>query len=409
MAVHKDFRAWCSHCYWNILPHIPEVKEGFLARRYDDFGKKHGRSLYKSLAEAPEDALRPRLNVSKVCATAVALCIYLISLLMAVFGVFLISWDWPNLVTIIAGAAFLGIFWMVRPRLSEMPTGGVSEQEFPALFQLVNRICDHIGIPHVSTIIVDEDFNAGFAQFGWRRESVMWIGLPLWTILTPGERVAILSHEASHGANGDPTRSLIVQGALNTLEGWLYFLRPNYDYRAAEYTDTSFGEVLAYYLMWIFSFLVEGVMHILRLLVWRDSQIAEYLADYLATTVAGTGPMIRGLKKLAYWQFFEHVKQTSVFSRSQSGRELMDRFGDFIAALPEHEVERLRLINKMKWSRLDSTHPPTAYRIEFLKNHIQGKRKILLTPEERKALDKEMESLKEAIGKKLINQILAYR
>ncbi|MFN3629436.1 MAG: M48 family metalloprotease [Casimicrobiaceae bacterium] len=40
---------------------------------------------------------------------------------------------------------------------------------------------------------------------------------PLMAILSPEERIAVMAHELSHGANGDPLRGTFLSGAVNTL------------------------------------------------------------------------------------------------------------------------------------------------------------------------------------------------
>jgi len=409
VPVHRDFTSWCAECGWNLAPLKQGGRAGFLARRYEALGEKHGRALFRSLRESPEHALRPRLNLTKVIAFALSTCVYLIAPCLLGLAVFLISWNWPNPFSIIVGVVLLMLVWLLRPRLGKVPEDGIDSREFPTLFRTINHICDQLGTGHVVTVVVDDSFNAAVSQVGWRRHSVLWIGLPLWMILTPEERIALISHEISHCANGDPTRSFVVGNALNTLQGWLHFLRPEYVQPLNDPFGGGLGAIISHYLFWTLSLLVELVMWILSILVWRNMQIAEYLADYLAAKISGTAAVINVLHKLSYEQYFERVILTNKFSLYQSGREVLDNLINFLASLPDHEIERIIRVDQMAESRLDDTHPPTAFRIEFLENHPNSEPKLTLTPAEHDALDREMDSAKEAIGKRLIDQVMAFR
>ena len=98
-------------------------------------------------------------------------------------------------------------------------------------------------------------------------------------------------------------------------------------------------------------------------------QIAEYLADYLGTKISGTSAAICLLHKSSYGQYFEEVVLANVVDLRQSGREVMEIFETFVASLPEHEIERVRRVDRLMESRLDDTHPPTVFRIDFLNSH----------------------------------------
>ena len=304
---------------------------------------------------------------------------------------------------------FLSLAWLLRPRLGSVPKGGLDPNEFPLLYDLMNRICDRVGSKRVSKIIVDEDFNASIGQFGWRREAVLWIGLPLWTILSPEERIGVLAHEAAHGANGDPARSTVIGSTLTTLEGWLFFMRPDYvrPYMIErDQTLVTFGELITRALFWLFSLIVEGLIVLLLHLIWRNNQTAEYLADYLASRVSGTPAMIRMLNKLNAGEYLDLVLRSNVFSLQQSGAALLDKYEAFVADLPEVEITRLIRTAQLEDSRLDATHPPTGYRVAFLENHAQPEPTLELSDEEIAALDRELACLKEGVGKELINYVM---
>lgn len=154
---------------------------------------------------------------------------------------------------------------------------------------------------------------------------------------------------------------------------------------------------------------MELYLYALSVLVWRNSQIAEYLADYLATKASGTTAMIHSLRKVSYGEHFQFFLEMSVYGHSQSGCEIIEKFKNFVATLPEQEVERLKRVCELEESKLDASHPPTTFRIAFLENHPQRAAAVVSSGDETTAIDGEMDGLTEPIGRRLIDQMQAYR
>jgi Zn-dependent protease with chaperone function len=94
------------------------------------------------------------------------------------------------------------------------------------LYGIADEVARSVGAPAVDEIRVGDTFNASFSLVGWRRKRVMCLGLPLFSILTPQERVALIGHELGHCVNGDITRTLVVDTAINTLVDWYGILHP---------------------------------------------------------------------------------------------------------------------------------------------------------------------------------------
>ena len=79
MPVYRDFRTWCSNCNWNLAPSDAPETKGFLGRKYAELGKKFGQGLFAEMATAPEERMRPKLDVPIILALAVSLCVHLVS------------------------------------------------------------------------------------------------------------------------------------------------------------------------------------------------------------------------------------------------------------------------------------------------------------------------------------------
>ena len=80
-----------------------------------------------------------------------------------------------------------------------------------------------IGARGVDTIVVEPDVNAAVTTYGPRRR-VLHLGLGLWAVLTPRQKVALLGHELGHFANGDIRHGVVVGSALHTLRLWVVVL-----------------------------------------------------------------------------------------------------------------------------------------------------------------------------------------
>jgi Zn-dependent protease with chaperone function len=200
---------------------------------------------------------------------------------------------------------------------------------------------------------------------------VLELGLPLLCILDDQEKLALLAHELAHDVNRDATRGVLVGSAMTSLSRWYAVMRP-------VHLALSLG----------FTELIHLYALLLSHLCWRDAQRAEYLADGLAAQVVGTAAMLSLLDKL-------HVTHARyLLAPNPADRERPDRFFDDLrerlAAIPPREWERIRRVERLHVSRLDATHPPTAYRIALLDDVPATPPAITLTDDESTALAYEL-------------------
>jgi Zn-dependent protease with chaperone function len=225
MPVHEGFVTWCDRCGWNVNSRQPEKSQNPFRIAYRRLGQTQSQVLLERYKKG--ESLRPSLTLSKFLAGVTATMIHAITLGFTAFGIALIVLGWPYLVAIVGGLLCLGIAWFLRPRPDEMPSEILSRAEFPALYRVVDTVVDSLGAPKTYGIVVNEDFNASYGQFGWRRKGVLSIGLSLWMILDEEEKVALIAHELAHSVNGDAARGFYIGLAMNSLENWYaLFCRP---------------------------------------------------------------------------------------------------------------------------------------------------------------------------------------
>ncbi|MFD1659878.1 M48 family metalloprotease [Streptomyces caeni] len=189
--------------------------------------------------------------------------------------------------------------------------------------------------------------------------------MPLWEVLTPGERVALLGHELAHYANGDTRNGLVVGTAVRTLSLWHHALQPLPHPSVIEMVVNAFYVVPR--------LLVRGVLALLVRLTSRAGMRAEYLADRLAARAASTqaavGLMDRLLITEALGVLLRSEANRAALGGARSTREATARADElwglltaYAASVPEHEHERQRRAGARRGHQVDATHPPTHLR-----------------------------------------------
>jgi hypothetical protein len=91
-------------------------------------------------------------------------------------------------------------------------------------------------------------------------------------------------------------------------------------------------------------------------------------------------------------------------SMNWKGQNLFHEFRQRVAAVPQEDLERLgRRREERLEARLDVSHPPTAYRIGFLRAHRVDEPKVVLSPEDYERLGQELASVQAAIQERLLD------
>ncbi|TDD55855.1 hypothetical protein E1286_03705 [Nonomuraea terrae] len=192
---------------------------------------------------------------------------------------------------------------------------------------------------------------ASFMTYGRRRRRVVEIGYPLWLVLTPQERVALLAHEMAHSSNGDGRHGLVVGSALHSLGVLRDVTR--FDWQEGDGVSRLVAETFL------------AVLGLMELLLYRSAQRAEYRADELAARAAGTTATISLLDALITRAESVHdfLDASVVATRTD---DLWTAIRSYVESLPESERERLRRAARLEELRVDRTHPPTYLRMSRL-------------------------------------------
>ncbi|HEX8870688.1 MAG TPA: M48 family metallopeptidase [Lentzea sp.] len=242
---------------------------------------------------------RPHWTAARVALVALSAVLVVLVAGLAVLGGWLVLRDFPSF-SILAGVPVLMTAWVLRPRL--WSAGEVWHElrrdDAPAYFALLDRIAAAAGAPMPDRVALDADFNASAATHGWLRRRTLTMGLPLFGVLTPQQRVAVLAHEFGHFVNGDPARSLLTQPAVRTPLILADLVRPS---------DTAISanlwEQLAERALWPLQVLVQRLFLLIGTgvvaVAARDHQRAEYCADALAVRLAGTEAVVSAMTDMA--------------------------------------------------------------------------------------------------------------
>jgi Zn-dependent protease with chaperone function len=247
-------------------------------------------------------------------------------------------------------------------------------------------------------IVFDANFNAAHGKIGLRRRPVLWLGMPLWEVLSDEQRVALLGHEFGHQVNGDLAYGLVVGTALRTLSDWYRLLQPSFRWkRTLSLFDLGelIGSAAAVGFLRTIGFGVGLLFRSQLALVLRSSQQAEYYADSLGATIGSrdaamacmdtlhlAGPCVLAVQYAAK----RHIQDVWVAERH------------FVTELPAKEWERFRRIDAARGTSIDTSHPPTTLRVELLRLSPVLSPRIELSAYESLAIAGELEGARQVIA-----------
>lgn len=334
-----------------------------------------------------------------IAATLVSIVVILTPFLTILSGLFVLTVDFPNIITLLVGAILIGVGWSLVPRRFRSSEKGLSRQELPETYALLDRIAEHMGTKAPDTILLDETFNAFLHRpiIALHPSTRLGVGLALWEACTVEERVALLAHELGHSVNGDAARNGLVGVALTILEGWIETLSPSRVMAGEEGAGGFLAEILGSLL----GSIAEGVSVLLGRLVYLDQQRAEYLADALAAQVAGTDAAISLLERVSLADLLMPKYLGLSSSYKEEGADLFAHLAE--PAQTKDSPEATKLLQRMQDEDLtvDRTHPPTRFRIGFAEAIGPLPATIALLPGEMDRIDAELRPYAEEVAEHL--------
>lgn len=396
LPVQTGYITWCHACEWNLLPQSTPEASNRWQRMSTSAKRSWTRQLFDRMKDDPK--LRPSTTFTKIMAYVAATMVHMITLGFALLGFWLLWQNWPNIFAIVGGLLFLTIAWVLFPRMEKMPENIVARERIPILYQLADNISQELGIRSIAGIIIGTGYSAALIEVGWQRKKVLYIGLPLFAVLNGQERVAVIAHELAHAANRDPLRGLYIGSALASLDGWIDILGVGEVGRTRGLTEVG----LIILLLSLPSILTR---YLLTFLLARESQRAEYLADYLASQIGGKEALLSTLRKLHFdANLRSHIVAISASQNYEA--DLFDRLRLSISEVPERELDRVWRIAELEVTNFYSSHPPVAYRVALLDARGSNDPRYTISESNAQSLEAELGPFEQVIQKKLVD---AYR
>ena len=109
---------------------------------------------------------------------------------LAALAVWMITANWPSTAAVIWGGLLLFAAWVLLPAWQRMPKNLLSRDQAPLFYALVDKVAAANGARPVHAVIVSAEYGASYQEVGPMRRPVIMFGLPLWTVLSPQERIA---------------------------------------------------------------------------------------------------------------------------------------------------------------------------------------------------------------------------
>jgi Zn-dependent protease with chaperone function len=381
------FVQWCTECGHGA--DTKPAQSGKRAQRAGEREQQRALKLFESLRTAP--SLRPTSAVG-VAVTVLSTVVHLSTLALLVLPLLLVLAEhevfWSFLV--------LAFAWMtlyaVRPRFFPGhldASRSITRANAPTFYALLDRCAAELGCEAPEQVRLDTRFNAATGRVGVRRTSFLFLGLPLWSVLTGPERIALLGHELAHQVNGDTTHGTWAAAARRTIFEWTRLLDPRQTRterimtaRARSYAHASGGiaGLLAHVLMALmfapFFLFALGARALLTRLDLYCGQRAEYLADELGARLAGSEAAHGCMAALALSEpVLGYLTATRNRQRGQRSAELAADLWPsvalYVASIPETERQRRQIVDRLHNTRADRSHPANHLRLALLAERPQ--------------------------------------
>ncbi|WP_285749258.1 M48 family metallopeptidase [Lentzea sp. NBRC 105346] len=359
-------------------------------------------------AYSQEPPTRPEWTAARAGLVAVSVALMLLVAIAFVTGLVLVLQDFPSL-SIVPGVLLIAIAWTLRPRVGRAGTNEwaiITRDDAPALFTLIDRVAAATGAPQPHHVALDYEFNASAGIFGLRRKRQLVLGLPLWGILRPQQRVALLGHEFGHFVNNDSARGLLTQSALTTPGAIAYLLTPAESLTGGPLTAVAEAVLrpIQRLLSRLFVLMQVGLIAVAS----RDHQRAEYCADAMAVRLAGTeatvalmhylmaGEQLLGAVSTVERGIHSNPKTAKNHPGVAPWRAAADqtRSQFDLPALLEKSIEE----DASLWSE----HPPSGLRARIVESWPHAEPSLVLTQEDSDKIDAELQRYYAKAGRDLV-------
>jgi Zn-dependent protease with chaperone function len=241
----------------------------------------------------------------------------------------------------------------LRPRLGSLPRDfALSRGSYPLFFELLDSISHATDAPRFDYAVLDRGPNVATARIGLRRRRVVFVGVALWSVLEWDERIAVLAHEVGHNVSNDSRRGYFLGSSLRALAVWINVLTPQA--RVHNFLQLLVRVLIRWPLRWMAVRLYAAQLRLSS----GVNRMAEYRADEIAASAAGTEAIVRALDKLLVTSDgLKRIAQTVLW---QPDAPLWAAQKAFVDNYPRRERMRLRRIDQLRFRGASLYHRPAV-------------------------------------------------
>ncbi|MFF0010476.1 M48 family metallopeptidase [Streptomyces sp. NPDC005374] len=397
----RRFTTWCAACDWNVDPQGPSEKKHGLDGVRRRVAQRYGERLFDEL-RGGETSTGGR-TLSGLLAFAIALAVHGLTFALAAVGLLGLVRGWGGL-GMVFGLFLLALAWSLRPRLNRLSDDNrvLLRDDAPELYALVDEVAAALGTRGVDAVVVDARANAGVTHLGLRGR-LLTLGLPLWEVLSPQQRIALLGHELGHFTNGDTRHGMVVGTACRSLGTWHYYLLP--------VPNPNTIQVVTNLACVPFRLLVMAVAALLDLLTAQASQRGEYLADAAAARIGSTEGAVGLMDRLLVTDSIViTLRRESNARRMRGGSRvsahdsdgLWEALAAYMDSIPASEHERQRRVGVLRGHSVDASHPPTHLRRRLLLDGMPLPASVTTDAEAAERIAGELEAVGKTLARKVV-------
>lgn len=420
LAIPAGFTLWCPDCEWNLQPEkdAGTAYQTVFDLYYLKFSEKLGLQLFEHLKS---ENLIEKNDLGKVTGLALAFSLAVLAVYLAMAGgaLLILLLFWGRFFWTVLACMMLGFVFLATPKGKKAPHEPhelSSRQELPQLYTLFDQLCGVLALQPIDGIVLNHAYNAAVTVYKGKR--YLHLGLSMWQMLTPEERLSLLGHELGHLRHEDPIKAKLPAWAISVLfqTGNAICpgnLGPRYegDLFIEDRAALDLAELMLIPINWLLALIAHGFWglgDVLLGFLWADSQRAEYRADLNSLALAPLEACLSDLEKTGLEDFLNDQARQMIIKRetgepAQLYKQALARWEN----LPTYERERRRRLLKKESHRVDATHPCTSFRLEMLSHQASRVQPLTLPPIDWLALDSELAPQVEIQAGKWIDQVRA--
>ncbi|MBK9054065.1 MAG: M48 family metallopeptidase [Chloroflexi bacterium] len=396
IPVIPGYITWCDQCNWNLIPQKRQQRQSIFRTLSDKLGEWQSNFLLSRLLRAKN--VSRQIFLTTVLAYGAASVVHLFPVAVAVVGVWILYYAFTvlaiplNLVGTLVGLALLLMAWQTRPQFPSLPST-INPEKYPQLYQLVAQISDELKLPPIHGIAPTSSFSTYVGEYTWRQWRILFLGLPLWDVLGPQERIALLATTLARGGTNENNRAYSLYLGINNALHIASYLTPVllfifFVLLWGQTDNTSANSLSCCYGFWL-------LLLSMYALLAMDAQRTTYLAYYRGAGISGTEAQIKLVQKLYLTNNWRHALHRYAMDRNNRAKSFFATVRQEIEQIHPRELERLKRVIESELTRLDAFYPPLQQLMMFLWEHLSETPQITVHFLRWEQIDKEVARLEE--------------